>query len=134
MIYRKLKLGRWVCDFYFCSEDGYDPMRILWQLRSLGAPDSALRRAEKKMEDNRINEGFSWNDHEHMRSVVVVGPSSSGKEFIDTFVHELGHVADGIAKHLGLSLDSEESKYILGDAARDLADVVCRLGCSDCRD
>lgn len=60
---------------------------------------------------------------------MLIGPSSSGEEFQDTFVHEIRHLADAIAKSLGVPLDSERPAYISGDTARALTEVVCELGC-----
>lgn len=58
-----------------------------------------------------------------------IGPTTSGDEFQNSFVHEIRHLADAIAKSLGVPLDSERPAYISGDLAKALAEVVCELGC-----
>lgn len=133
MIYRHLRIGRWEVDFYF-AVDGYDIRRILNRLDNIGAPEGVIMEAYEKMRRGLPNEGFTWSDETDYRSVVVVGPSTRGGEFLDSLVHELGHLADHIAIALGIDLDSEQSKYILGDTAREFIDVVCRLGCSRCHE
>ena len=132
MIRRKLFICGWECDFFFSVAGGYDIDRILDLLYDDGAPMRVLRNAEQKMRADLPNEGFTWSDYWDRRSVVVIGPTSSGAEFLDSFVHEIGHLSDHIAQELGIRLDSERSKYILGDMAREFADVVCRLGCRHC--
>jgi hypothetical protein len=62
-----------------------------------------------------------------------VGPTTSGKQFVNTFVHEVRHVADAIAKSIGYELDAEGPAYLSGDAAMALAEVLCELGCEHCR-
>ena len=131
MIHRVLNIGKWVVDFLFTTTE-YDEEGVLAFLYDIDAPIEVMRRAYKIMESGRFNRGFTYNNPNLMRSVVVVGPTTSGKQFQNTFTHELRHLADGIANHLGVSLDSEMPAYITGDAAMELADVVCTLGCEHC--
>ena len=67
------------------------------------------------------------------KALVVIGPTSSGKEFVDTLTHEIHHVAVAIAKSLGVDLEGETPAYLSGDSARELAGIVCELGCDQCR-
>lgn len=66
------------------------------------------------------------------RAVVLIGPTSSSEEFLDTFVHEVHHLAVAIASELGVDLEGESPAYIAGDTAREFADVICELGCPHC--
>lgn len=131
MIHRVLNIGRWVVDFLFATT-AYDEEGVLSCLYEIDAPLSVMRRAYRIMESGKFNRGFTFNNPEMQRSVVVVGPTTSGKQFQNTFTHELRHLADGIANYLGVSLDAERPAYITGDAAMELADVVCTLGCEHC--
>lgn len=131
MIHRVLNIGKWVVDFLFATTE-YDEEGVLACLYDIDAPIDVMRRAYRIMESGRYNRGFTYNNPDLLRSVVVVGPTTSGKQFQNTFTHELRHLADGIANHLGVSLDSEKPAYITGDAAMELADVVCTLGCEHC--
>ena len=139
MIHRVLIIGRWVVDFLF-AVGKYDIDGILACLYDAGAPDYIMRDAEELMQECDNNCGFTFSkstDYRYFnsarhRAVVLIGPASSGGEFIDTFVHELHHLAVVIAKELGVELDTEVPAYIAGDAARDLAEIVCELGCEHC--
>lgn len=132
MIHRVLSIGRWVVDFLFAIED-YDEEGVLSCLYDIDAPEYVMLRAYRIMESGRFNRGFTFNNPDLKRSVVVVGPTTSGKQFQNSFTHELRHLADGIAKYIGVDLDSETPAYITGDTAMELADVVCRMGCDECR-
>ena len=132
MIHRVLNIGRWVVDFIF-AEERYDAEGVLACLRAIDAPREVLDRAGKIMEESEYNCGFTFSNADMKRAVSVVGPTSSGKQFVNTFVHEVRHVADAIAKNIGYDLDGEYPAYLSGDSAMALAEVVCALGCDHCR-
>jgi len=132
MIYRELYIGRWQVYFIFATE-GYDVNPILDIMYDLDAPDYILVKAAKKMEKAKLNEGFTFSNGEMRKALVVIGPTTSGKEFVDTLTHEIHHVAVAIAKSLGVDLEGETPAYLSGDSARELAGVICKLGCDHCR-
>lgn len=133
MIHRVLAIGRWVVDFLFAIDD-YDEEGVLSCLYDIDSPYYFMRRASKIMEGNKPNRGFTFSNENIRRAVVVIGPTTSGKQFQNTFVHEMRHLVDAISHSLGIKRPSETSAYMSGDAAMALADVVCSLGCGHCRD
>ena len=131
MIQRDLEIGRWHVEFYF-APDGYDIDYILDRMYDFGAGASKLRRAWNLMEDGEMNRGFTFaNPLDHL-AIILIGPTSSGAEFQDTLTHEIQHLAANIAHGLGVDLRGETPAYIVGDSIRELADVVCTLGCRHC--
>lgn len=128
MIYRFLKIGRWSVDFLFATK-GYDIDGVIACLRDADAPRNILSQAEELMYSCEYNCGFTYANPFIKRAVVLIGPTTSGAEFQDTLVHEIHHLAVAIARSLGVDLEGETPAYISGDAAKALADVVCRLGC-----
>lgn len=131
MISRTIIIGRWVVDFIFAKK-GYDIDGVLADLYDCGASDFAMEQAEDLMLTCEYNCGFTFANPEKKRALVVIGPTTSGAEFTDTLVHEVHHLAVAIAAELGIDLESESPAYLAGDAARELADVICELGCSHC--
>ena len=127
-----LAIGEWVVDFLFAIND-YDPDGVLACLYEIGAPESVLDQAYELMERDEPNCGFMFGSIRNKRAVVVIGPTTSGDEFIDTLVHEIHHLAVLIASGLGIDLESETPAYLAGDSARALAKMICELGCPDCR-
>jgi len=128
---RSLKIGRWIVDFLFATRR-YDIDGVLGCLYDAGAPEWAIEQAEELMMACDYNCGFTFSNPERFRAVVVIGPASSGEEFIDTLTHEIHHLAVAIASELGIDLESETPAYLAGDSIRELADVVCELGCRHC--
>lgn len=132
MIHRALQIGRWTVDFLF-AETKYDIEGVVGCLRYYLAPDWVIEDAVSLMGEGSLNTGFLYNNPTIFKALCVVGPTSSGAEFIDTLVHEIHHLAVAIASELGLDLASESPAYLAGDSARALAEVVCELGCEHCR-
>jgi len=131
MIERRLHIGRWEIIFLFADEE-YDVDLVLSRLAETDAPDFIFDDAEFLMDFCAYNCGFTYSNPVNKQMVVMIGPTTSGEEFLNTLTHEIRHVADAIADNLGVQLDSEEPAYKSGDAMMELADVVCRLGCSMC--
>ncbi len=132
LIHRIIYIGRWRCDFYFAVGDGYDFSSVMECLEEMEATDDILTHCWITMREGALNGGFTFSNQ--MRSCIFIGPTTDGSEFLNTFTHELRHLADHIAQHLGIDLQGEEIAYITGDTSRDLAEVVCRLGCPHCND
>ena len=127
-----MSIGRWLVYFVFVTDD-YDRQAILSMLDAFGASEEVLTRAEEIMDSEYLNNGFTFSNADIRRALVVIGPTSSGKEFQDTFSHEIRHLADAIANSIGMDLGSEGPAYMTGDTVRELAEVVCELGCERCR-
>lgn len=128
MLHRVLAIGRWTIDFLFATKR-YDIDGVLACLYDAYAPDDIMEQAEDLMLSCEYDCGFTYTNQGTRRAVVLIGPTSSGEEFINTLVHEVRHLADAIAKSLGVPLDSERPAYISGDTAKALAEVICELGC-----
>lgn len=132
MIWKTLMIGRWRADFLF-AVDEYDEDMVMGLLKEMEAPRSIMRQAELKMKYVSLDEGFEWSNPRLMRSIYVVGPTSSGKQFQNSFVHELRHLVDDIGWYLGIPLRGESLAYMSGDTAGELAEILCRYGCEHCR-
>lgn len=133
LIHRIIYIGRWRVDFFFATAD-FEPDSVIECLEDMEAPLSVLQRSWDAVAGDRVNAGFCYSSSRQKRSCIFIGPTTSGSEFLDTFTHELRHLADDIATHLGIDLRGEQVAYITGDTTRDLAEIVCRLGCPTCHD
>ena len=133
MIHRTIHIDGWVADCWF-SQGDYDAADILFALEDCGAEESIIERVSHNMrEPYDHNTGFTYSNADMRRSVLVVGPTTSGEEFFDSLIHEMLHLASHIAKHYGYAVTEESFAYLIGDIARDLADIACKLSCPHCR-
>ena len=128
-----MAIGKWVVDFLFARLD-YDIEGVLACLYEIDAPSDVLRQADEIMEDDRLNCGFTFTNPRMKRAVVVIGPSSSGEQFLNTLTHEVHHLAVAIADSIGVDLDGETPAYLTGDAVMALAKTICEFGCPHCKD
>ena len=117
---------------FIFAVDGYDIDEILNELYDLDTDYADMMTAYKMMRAGEYNKALSSCNPYTKEALVVTGPVSDSSEFIDSLVHEIHHVAVAIAEELGVDLESETTAYIAGDAARELADVVCEIGCHKC--
>ena len=132
MVHRVLRIFDWIVDFLFVTKY-YDEEAILAMLYDFNASYSVIKRAREIMEENKLNRAFTFANPEIKRALVVIGPASSGDEWIDSFVHEVHHLAVAIGKSIGYNLDGEGPAYLSGDSARALAKTICEMGCNKCR-
>lgn len=133
MIRRMLKIGRWTVYFIFAVE-GYDEEEILDLLYNLDAPDDILVEVSRKMRRGQPNEGFTYANPPWKVAVVVVGPTTSGKQFQNSLSHEIDHLSDYIARWYGMKDRPEGTSYLVGDTTMALAEIICLLGCDKCRE
>lgn len=132
MTKRSLVIGRWLAEFYF-AEDGYDIDALVDRLFDFGASAATMKKAIALMESGEMNTGFTFSNPYDRLAIVAIGPTTSGSEFTNSLVHEVHHLAVAIADSLGVDLDGESPAYLAGDSAKELAEVVCELGCRNCR-
>lgn len=132
MIHRVIQIRGWVVDFLF-AVDSYDEEAVLACLYEIDTPYDKMLRAYRIMKSRRMNRGFTYGNPERRRAVVVIGPTTSGKQFQNSFSHEIDHLSDFIALSRGTKDEVEGTAYITGDTTMALADVVCQLGCEHCR-
>ena len=133
MIRQVLLIGRWSAEFLFAIER-YDKEGVLACLYDAGAPQKVLEGALELMEGCEWNCGLTFTNPKRKRAVILIGPTTGGDEFLSTFTHELRHLVDYIMTDAGVQLDTETPAYLTGDTARELANIVCMLGCDHCRE
>lgn len=131
MIRKGLKIGRWDVVFLFATAS-YDPEQVEECLYDMGATVDSVEEILDFISTCEWNCGFTLSNAGTYKALVVVGPTTSGEEFQNTFVHELHHLAVAIAEELGVDLEGETPAYIAGDSMLELSHIVCQLGCSLC--
>ena len=131
MIHRTIDIGDWTLDVLFLP-DSYDVEDVLDYMYDMEASYATMAEAKKLMESGSDNTGFLFANPQNMKALLCVGPSSSGSEFLDSVVHEVHHFAVSVAEEMGKDLAGEFPAYVAGDTIRELADIVCVLGCKSC--
>ena len=133
MIRKVLQIGRWIVTFVFFPE-GYDMNYVLDYLYYLDASDEDLVSAYDKMLAEGPNEGVTFANPEMKEALIVIGPTTSGKQFLNSISHEIDHLSDEIASWYGVKGHREGTSYRTGDTTMALAELICRFGCDHCRE
>lgn len=132
MIARTIHINDWVAHFYFAI-DTYWVDEIIGRLHKLGASKSIVAQVKKNMRKNAMNSGFTYSKPAKRESVVVIGRSSNGGEFLNSCTHEIRHLVDDIAKADGMPICGEGVAYLTGDIINKISDIVCKFSCNCCR-
>ena len=133
MITRKRNIRRWEVQFFF-SYDTQNKERIQSALLWADAPDSLISDVSKTIDAGDFNAGFCFSNPWLRRTVLAVGKTDSGPEFLNTTVHEIVHLAQHIAQQDGIDPLSEKFAYLCGDISALVSDIVCEMSCPHCRE
>lgn len=121
----------WHVDFFFAITH-YEQLPIVSIMEEMDAPRKVMQRVVEKMTEGKIDTGFTYSNPYQRRSIVVIGHSSRGAQFLNSFTHELRHLTDDIAIECGMKMAGEEAAYLTGDVAMKVADIVCDFSCNHC--
>lgn len=134
MIRAKITLPkyRWKVHVYIAVSEYYTD-EILTKMEGLNASESNIADAYDNLTSGQLNNGLTYTNSEKRETIWVVALTSSAREFMDSFVHEIRHLEQHIANECGLDQDSEEVCYLCGDIAYRLFPYCKKLLCEHCR-
>lgn len=121
-------LGPWTVDFLFCDME-YDAEMILLAMYDIDADEESIDDVLDLISSCSFNCGLTAVNSVIRKAVVVIGPSTSNAEFLNTFCHELYHLGEKLATSHGYDAEGEAPAYTAGESARQLADIVCAFAC-----
>lgn len=134
MIYRELYIDKydWLVHIFY-AVTCYWTEDILESLRVVGCPRKQLALSYKNLASCSLDTGITYSNYESRETVMVIGLTSSPKEFLNSFDHERKHLEAHIAEAFDIDPYGEEIAYLSGEIARDLSDDVqkfmCTCGC-----
>ena len=136
MIHERLYIEKydWVADCFFEVRGVDDASHILSLLQAIGTSRSVYQRARRHLMSGKRDTGFTFSSYSIRESVVIIGETSSHEEALNTFSHELRHLADDIMKASDMPLHGEPAAYLTGDIAMALFTSVVKVicGCKEC--
>ena len=108
-----------------------DAIEIVTKLQEIKFPKSYITSAYTTLVSNKLNQGLTQTNNRLKTSVVVFTKTSNASQFVNSFVHEIGHLSNHIALTYNLDLNGEEVQYIAGDIAQQMFKRCHTLMC-DC--
>ena len=130
MIRQKIYIDRydWIVHCFFAAKPT-DATEILAKLVLLGINKEEFYRASEHLHSSDANGGMTYSSRIRRESVVVFGHASSSKEALNTFTHELRHLADDICSSSDIPCSGEPVAYLTGDISMQLAANLLHIVC-----
>ena len=129
MIHRRLQIAGMDVNIFIDDGGWVDFQPIADCLNDMGATEDIIWQGYDLYERRVRNEAFTYTKRD--KACIYIGRADSGKEFLNSVVHEIRHLVDYIAEYYGIK-DTEKTSEISGGAALKLAEDICRLGCERC--
>ena len=111
-----------------------DTIKIITKLQELKLPKSYITSAYTTLISNILNQGLTETNSKLKESIVVFTKTTNASQFVNSFVHEIGHLSNHIAITYNLDLNGEEVQYIAGDIAQQMFKRCHTLMCDYCRE
>lgn len=117
----------------FCYFDtkSRDAATVLERLDRIGIPNQEYYKATELLYSGSRNSGLTYTHPDKRTSIVVITHTTSPEQTLNTFSHELRHLADDIAWANDIPARGEQVAYLTGDIAMTLAANLLHLAC-DC--
>ena len=111
-----------------------DTIKIITKLQEIKLPKSYITSAYTTLVSNKLNQGLTETNSKLKTSIVVFTKTTNASQFVNSFVHEIGHLSNHIARTYNLDLNGEEVQYIAGDIAQQMFKRCHTLMCDCCRE
>ena len=111
-----------------------DAIEIITKLQEIKLPKSYITSAYTTLVSNKLNQGLTETNSKLKTSIVVFTKTTNASQFVNSFVHEIGHLSNHIARTYNLNLNGEEIQYIAGDIAQQMFKRCYTLMCDCCRE
>lgn len=122
----------WYVKVYYIV-DHYPIDDIINDLYSLGCSDEEVADTVETIEREELDNGWIHSNSLAHRSLIIIGPTSSASEFMDTWDHEKGHLAMHICITENIDPFSEEYQYLTGSIGSQMFKVAKTFLCDECR-
>lgn len=122
----------WLIKIYYAIDTYYTDL-ILDELDAIDCDPDAFYAAAEMLENFEYNTGFTYTDPEKHVTFIILGLTTSAKEFLNTFVHEVGHAAVHIGEECDINPYSEELQYLQADIATQMFEYASGFMCECCR-
>lgn len=111
-----------------------DAIEIVTKLQEINLPKSYITSAYTTLISNKLNQGLTETNSKLKKSIIVFTKTTNASQFVNSFVHEIGHLSNHIARTYNLNLNGEEVQYIAGDIAQQMFKRCHTLMCDCCRE
>lgn len=101
-----------------------DAAEVSYKLYQLGCSPQGIERSYRQLMTGIYNNGMTYSNRSLRKSVVSLGRASEFPQFLNSFVHEVHHLATHIAEAVGMSLVGEPICYLSGNIAQEMYPIL----------
>lgn len=124
--YIRIGNNKWdILVHYDVSES--DLTDIADTLYELGCPKSDIKKS-LNIVTKRFNTGMTFTNADYRISVVCISKVTSGKQFMNTLVHEAKHVQSHICAYYQIEENSEPAAYLIGYIIQQMYSAIRKYG------
>lgn len=125
--------ARWKVRVYHAVDALYTD-KICDELSAIGCHGEDLLKAYESLSNGCVNNGITYSNFEHRKTIIVIGVTSDGGEYWNTLDHERNHLLQHIAQACNMDIYGEDISYISGEFIRDVYNSPAKkLLCDCCR-
>lgn len=118
----------WIIDIYLNYDCQY-VNEIIEQLESLGISERRLDIAFDDLSSCRPNIGITYSSYIYKKTIIIIGKTTSAKEFEKSLHHEIGHCQTHICQYYYIDPYGEEIHYIGQDIIDKIWDICKKYLC-----
>lgn len=107
--------------------------RIASDMFRTGCRGSRLDRAYSSLTKGDLNTGITYSNFYRKVTVMVISITSTPSEFLNSWMHEMKHLARHIEQAYGIDPYGEEAAYLEGGIAQKMFIVARNFICEHCR-
>ena len=135
MIRRDIHIDQydWIVHVYL-HVTCYRTKEIIRRLKGIGCPMDKLHEAYDNMMSCSLDTGLTYSNYERRESVMVIGPTSSYREFANSLLHETRHLTDHVCLAMGMEIGEDPIAYLAGYIGSALADEIRLFVCDCCHE
>ena len=108
--------------------------RILSDMERIGCGGIELAKAWRNLRSGDLNTGITYSNFQWGETVMVISLTSSPEEFLNSWEHEMKHLARHIEQAYGIDPFGEDAAYLEGEIAQRMFPVAKRFICEHCRE
>jgi len=118
--------GHWgILAYYDALPDDFSQLAPI--LREFACPEPEIERAWNTIHSS--NKAFVFNVPWARMSVMVVGRVTHPAQFLNSFMHESGHLQQAILSYYQVPQDTEQGAYLQGFIGQIAYDAISPLLC-----
>ena len=119
----------WLIKIFYIQPKGHKH-KVIKELKDIDCPEEIVEKAEQILYSKSLDEGLTYTDPQLHVSIIIIGESSCPEQFINTYVHEIGHAAIHISEFTNIDVYSEEFQYLQGSLVQKSFSKARQFLCS----